>query len=277
MGFNPLPYLDDIAYPLMATYRPDGKIVGHRPGWANQQNEENTDSDFRAGYSYFPRVNKSYSFMEKYKLGKKGLISVALAGSMLFGGSVSAENLYGLSSRAEEKLNALTALAKKEGIDFKVTEGYRSQARQDLLYSQGRTAPGKKVTFTKRSKHTSRNAFDIAVMKEGKITWEPKDYFRIGQLGEAVGLTWGGQWKTRDLVHFEIPDTTKPNPKITIQTVEHDKAFSKEVSKVMKKHRQAAKPTAGLVNKVLHNNKTSSKMGTASYKAVNFIRKLIKR
>jgi hypothetical protein len=26
----------------------------------------------------------------------------------------------------------------------------------------------------------------------------------IGRLGEHLGLTWGGRWRSRDLVHFEL-------------------------------------------------------------------------
>lgn len=31
-----------------------------------------------------------------------------------------------------------------------------------------------------------------------------EDYTFIGRLGEHLGLTWGGRWRSRDLVHFEL-------------------------------------------------------------------------
>ncbi|WP_141316419.1 M15 family metallopeptidase, partial [Lysinibacillus sphaericus] len=47
----------------------------------------------------------------------------------------------------------------KAGIqNIFVTETYRSQARQNYLYTQGRTRPGKIVTWTLKSNHTSRLA-----------------------------------------------------------------------------------------------------------------------
>ena len=48
------------------------------------------------------------------------------------------------------------------GLPVFVTEAYRSQERQEWLYAQGRTRPGKIVTWTLKSKHTDRQAIDIA-------------------------------------------------------------------------------------------------------------------
>lgn len=48
-----------------------------------------------------------------------------------------------------------------QGIIFTVTEVYRTQQRQNQLYAQGRTMPGKIVTWTKTSLHTERLAADI--------------------------------------------------------------------------------------------------------------------
>lgn len=48
------------------------------------------------------------------------------------------------------------------GFDFLIVESYRSQARQDELYQQGRTKQGPTVTWTKRSLHTLGLALDIA-------------------------------------------------------------------------------------------------------------------
>ncbi len=43
-----------------------------------------------------------------------------------------------------------------------VTEGYRSQERQNYLYAQGRTTPWAIVTWTLNSNHTKWTAIDIA-------------------------------------------------------------------------------------------------------------------
>lgn len=46
-------------------------------------------------------------------------------------------------------------------VDFTVTEGYRPQTRQNKLYAQGRTEPGKIVTWTLKSQHTRGRAVDL--------------------------------------------------------------------------------------------------------------------
>ena len=93
------------------------------------------------------------------------------------------------------------------GIDYIVTCTYRSQAEQDRLYAQGRTAPGKIVTWTRRSRHTSRKAFDICIMVNGKPDWciDNPDWTRAGEIAESVGLEWGGRWAKPDFPHIGEP------------------------------------------------------------------------
>lgn len=92
------------------------------------------------------------------------------------------------------------------GIAFVLTCTYRSQAEQDALYAQGRTASGPIVTWTKHSKHCEHKAFDIAVLKNGKITWDGKDYDAPGEIGERIGLQWGGRFSTPDKPHFQMKE-----------------------------------------------------------------------
>ena len=99
--------------------------------------------------------------------------------------------------------------AYKHDIWLTVTQGYRNDQTQDELYAQGRTTPGKIVTWAKagESDHNIRKAFDVAVLdKSGTPTW-PEDevlWGRIGAVGKALGLSWGGAWGNRDLPHFYI-------------------------------------------------------------------------
>ena len=56
-------------------------------------------------------------------------------------------------------------------------------------------------------------AFDVALVdSEGKYSWNPAadtdadhrpDYMEAGQIGEKMGLIWGGRFSGRDLCHFE--------------------------------------------------------------------------
>lgn len=49
----------------------------------------------------------------------------------------------------------------KLNYQFRITEVYRTQERQNQLYAQGRTKPGPIVTWTKDSNHTKRLAADV--------------------------------------------------------------------------------------------------------------------
>jgi peptidoglycan L-alanyl-D-glutamate endopeptidase CwlK len=98
--------------------------------------------------------------------------------------------------------------AANEGIDLVVTQGLRDNALQAQLYAQGRTAPGAIVTNAPpgSSWHNFGLAFDVAVLKDGKATWPENEalWQRIGAIGKAVGLEWGGDFHTiNDRPHFE--------------------------------------------------------------------------
>ena len=88
------------------------------------------------------------------------------------------------------------------GLKIFITETYRSQARQNELYNQGRTTPGQIVTWTKKSNHTGRLAWDIACI--GKELYDITVLNKAGQIGKSLGITWGGEWATPDKPHFEV-------------------------------------------------------------------------
>lgn len=89
-----------------------------------------------------------------------------------------------------------------------ITEGRRSQARQELLFAQGRETTGNIVTQVQRSRHTLGEAFDIDMFGYPPATVPIAVWQDAGRVGEWLGLRWGGRF--RDLVdyrHFE--DTVK--------------------------------------------------------------------
>jgi peptidoglycan L-alanyl-D-glutamate endopeptidase CwlK len=126
--------------------------------------------------------------------------------------------------------------AEKRGITFIVTNVLRTPDVQLALYAQGRRPlsevnelrekaglppitqkENRIVTWTLNSKHVAERgksrAFDIAVLREGKPSWDVKvnvnknevpDYEELGEIGESLGLKWGGRWKKPDYPHFEI-------------------------------------------------------------------------
>lgn len=94
----------------------------------------------------------------------------------------------------------------KAGIrDIFITETYRSQARQNYLYEQGRTRPGQIVTWTKSSRHTSRLAWDIAVAPP-KSLYDVATLSKVGAIARKLCITWGGDWPANniDRPHFEV-------------------------------------------------------------------------
>ena len=100
-------------------------------------------------------------------------------------------------------------------VDFVVVQGNRTQAEQDALYAQGRTKPGKVVTWTRNSNHIGGRAIDVAPWVNGAVEWD--DSGKLGlwpRIAEAfksaakelgVEIVWGGDWKTtKDRPHFEL-------------------------------------------------------------------------
>lgn len=99
--------------------------------------------------------------------------------------------------------------AKEAGIELVFTQTYRTPEQQAALYALGRTAPGNIVTHAPPgySWHEFRRAFDVAIRYfPGDMTradlydgpWE-----KVGEIGESVGLEWGGRWKHPDRPHFQ--------------------------------------------------------------------------
>ena len=119
---------------------------------------------------------------------------------------MSSRSIEDLTPETQELYHKFAVIMKAKNIPYIVTCTYRSQQEQNALYEQGRTKPGQIVTWTRKSRHTDREAFDIAILKNGKISWNVDDYLEAGKIGRAVGLVWGGDFKTsKDRPHFEKP------------------------------------------------------------------------
>ena len=97
-------------------------------------------------------------------------------------------------------------LCDEADLSIRITEGHRTNKRQQELYEQGRTTPGSIVTNAKagQSIHNYRCAFDV-VFINGGYNRSDKDWQSIGKLGKSVGLSWGGDWKEfKDRPHFDL-------------------------------------------------------------------------
>ena len=98
------------------------------------------------------------------------------------------------------------------GSTLRVTCTYRSPEEQQVLYGQGRTAPGTIVTERDGVAHRSLHnmlparALDFAVLVAGKVVWDASQYEPVGALAQAHGLVWGGAWPHfKDFPHVELP------------------------------------------------------------------------
>jgi peptidoglycan L-alanyl-D-glutamate endopeptidase CwlK len=107
--------------------------------------------------------------------------------------------------------------------DFMVLEGVRTLARQKQLYTQGRTKPGKKVTWTLNSNHfiNKTTGYGHAVdLVPYPVDWN--DLSKFDAMSEAmfaaaeevcVKIRWGADWDQdgnprergeTDSPHFEL-------------------------------------------------------------------------
>lgn len=95
------------------------------------------------------------------------------------------------------------------GFDIMVTSTLRTFAQQDELYSYGRSGANKskgKVTNAKggQSYHNYGLAMDVVPIVNGKADWNA-DWQRLGAIGKAQGLEWGGDFKSFiDRPHFQM-------------------------------------------------------------------------
>ncbi len=116
-------------------------------------------------------------------------------------------DLSELTAAAQTACQLLFQECFKAGVvDIFITETYRSQARQNYLYEQGRTRPGQVVTWTRNSNHTSRRAWDIAVAPPRNL-YDISTLVKVGAIAKKLGIEWGGYWPAGkyDAPHFEIP------------------------------------------------------------------------
>lgn len=105
---------------------------------------------------------------------------------------------------------------------FEISQGLRTEAEQAELYAQGRTKPGKVVTWTMQSRHLTGHAVDVVIIIGGKAIWTPKLYDQLAVHIRAIAkelridITWGGTFKNKlglprpDRPHFELSKAKYP-------------------------------------------------------------------
>lgn len=98
-------------------------------------------------------------------------------------------------------------------VDFAVTEGLRSEARQQELFIQNKSQ-------TLASRHITGHAIDVAAFVNDRLTWNWAEYetianaFKAAAKELAIPIEWGGDWHSfRDGPHFQLPHKQYPAPK----------------------------------------------------------------
>lgn len=89
-------------------------------------------------------------------------------------------------------------------LDFTITEGLRTVARQAQLVKAG-------ASRTMNSRHITGHAIDFAVLVEGKVRWDWPLYETVSRAFKQaaaelnVPIVWGGDWKSlKDGPHVEL-------------------------------------------------------------------------
>lgn len=85
---------------------------------------------------------------------------------------------------------------------------YRTIDEQNVLYAQGRTAPGSIVTKAKggQSFHNYGLAIDLCEMSadDKEVLWN-FDMATLDTIAKKYGIEWGGDWQSiKDRPHFQI-------------------------------------------------------------------------
>ena len=89
-------------------------------------------------------------------------------------------------------------------VDFRITEGLRTVARQKALFAAG-------ASRTMNSRHLTGHAVDVVALVGGVVRWDWPLYPRIAEAVKEAALElrtpiiWGGDWPSlRDGPHFEL-------------------------------------------------------------------------
>jgi len=108
------------------------------------------------------------------------------------------ELLQQTSDRIFSEVYWLLVIGRHFGLPVVLTEVRRGFARQQSLRAQG-------LSQTLKSKHLTGDAIDIDMRGFAPDDVPLEVWQWMGELGEALGLRWGGRWKSLlDLRHFEV-------------------------------------------------------------------------
>jgi peptidoglycan L-alanyl-D-glutamate endopeptidase CwlK len=143
---------------------------------------------------------------------------------------MASRRLEDLSKTMQPLCRAFLDKCRADGMDVIIICTYRSSEEQNREYSKGRTTSsgigvtakrplGRTVTNAKggQSYHNrtdsqgnpAAEAFDFLPLHNGKAVWNTTGqdfelWLRAGEIGESLGLVWGGRFKMRDYPHMQL-------------------------------------------------------------------------
>jgi len=119
---------------------------------------------------------------------------------------------FSLSQRSKDRLSGvhpdlvkvIEEAIKGSPLDFSISEGLRTKERQKELFAAGKSQ-------TMNSRHITGHAVDIAVLVDGKVTWDSKYYIPVIDHIKSIAkkfdipIVSGGDWVTfKDYPHIEL-------------------------------------------------------------------------
>lgn len=130
--------------------------------------------------------------------------------------------LNDLSPLFKSQACELVARCVEAGVMVMIIGTGRTLQEQEANVARG-------VSWTMKSKHLIGEAIDLCPYdiyllgdKKDKLQWDAADpvWLKIGRIGEALGLKWGGRWVQQDLSHFETPThPTGASPRVETRLV----------------------------------------------------------
>lgn len=118
---------------------------------------------------------------------------------------MASRRLDDLSPRFRPLAIELLARLTEARIQVMIIETLRSMKEHEANLIKG-------VSWTPHSKHIDGDAIDICPYSvydlhgDDKLQWNSGDpiWTKIGEIGESLGLRWGGRWTQKDMGHFEF-------------------------------------------------------------------------
>lgn len=104
---------------------------------------------------------------------------------------INSHDLDDLHPHVKDLALKFIAECKKQGIDVAIISTLRDNEYQNSLFAQGRTKPGKIVTYARggQSWHNYGLAFDFVVKHNGKVDWgDLPSYRKARKIGKSFGL-----------------------------------------------------------------------------------------